>query len=197
MIVVRHQRHHLGAVGAGPDIQRLPCCRSDIPCRLRTAPARRPPSPWRSLSPRMRRSRILTPIAIVKLRSRRSRSPSGRKAPSVMSKSPLRLTRENALARAFDDRGEDVAVLVEALFRDHDQTALMLTVGMARASPSRSRDSGEVRVSGTRKSSVPSGTSSCCRIDAELGDAMIALEADGGDAVLDVEALRRRPAISA
>ena len=46
-----------------------------------------------------------------------------------MSKSPLRLTVKIALVRAFDDRGKDVAVCVEASFGDDDQAALEPAAG--------------------------------------------------------------------
>ena len=47
-----------------------------------------------------------------------------------MSNSPLRLTVKMPLFGPFDDGGEDVALLVEALFRHDDQPAFVLAVGM-------------------------------------------------------------------
>ena len=54
--------------------------------------------PLAMVSEPMRLSRIFTPEAMEKLRSSSNRSPSGRKAPSVMSKSPARRTVKTPLS---------------------------------------------------------------------------------------------------
>ena len=123
-----------------------------------------------------------------KLRSSSSRSPSGRKAPSVMSKSPLRLTVKMPLCGPSMMAAKMLPCLVEALFGDHDQPALVLAVGVGMG------DGLEAAVLAQflrrhQEIQLPERRLHVVRVDPELGDAVVALEADGGDAVLDGEAL--------
>ena len=135
----------------------------------------------------MRRSRIFTPLAMEKLRSSSSRSPSGRKAPSVMSKSPLRLTVKTPLCGPSMIAAKMLPCLVEALFRDHDQPALVLAVGIGMGDGLEAAILAQLRAR-HQEIQLPERRLHVVRLDPELGDAVVALETDRGDAVLDREA---------
>ena len=78
----------------------------------------------------MRRSRILTPVGHREAALQQKQVAVRQEGAVGDVELAVALDREDALVRPLDDRGEDVAVPVEALFRNDDETALVLAVGM-------------------------------------------------------------------
>ena len=187
MVVVRHQRHHQRAVGALSRRPSLPYCRSGRPCRPQTGSGRRRPRPWRSPRHRCACSRIFTPSAIVK-RALQQQQVAVRQEGAVGDvEIAAALDREDALVRALDDRGEDVAVACRGSFpTPRPARPRAGRCGLARVTVSKPRF-WRSSLAGTRKSRSRNAAFMLPGSILNCDDPMIALEADRGDAVLDVE----------